>query len=159
MKLKLKPFTEKHALEVCEWNYKNEYSIYNHPTYSRALKEKWAITFEEKRKKEFFSVIDSYNKFLGYVRLQNKSNYTLIGIALKPEICGQGFGVKVLELLKIKCKLLYPKSDIILEVRDFNLRAIKCYKKAGFIEIDSYSKNTTIGFGNFIKMKLLTNTP
>lgn len=159
MELKLKPFTEKHAIEVCEWNYKNEYSIYNYPNYSKALKEKWAITLEEKRKKEFFSVVGDSNKFLGYVRLQNKNNYTLIGIALNPEICGQGLGVRVLELLKIKCKSLYPKNDIILEVRDFNLRAIKCYKKAGFIEIDRYSKNTPIGFGSFIKMTFLINTP
>lgn len=72
MKLKLVELTESYAKEICDWNYDAEYSIYNYPAWNKIVNEKWGITIEEKRKKEFFAVVDDYNNLCGYIRLQDK---------------------------------------------------------------------------------------
>lgn len=153
MELKLVEFSELYAKEVFDWKYDDEYSVYNYPEWNKALNEKWAITIEDKRKKEFFAVVDDYYNLCGYMRLQNKSEYILIGIGLKPSLCGQGLGSNLMELLIQKCRKLYPNKKIVLEVRSFNERAIKCYKRVGFKIKKTYKKDTPIGYGQFIRME------
>ncbi|MDU4891420.1 MAG: N-acetyltransferase [Clostridium sp.] len=152
MKLKLVEFTEAYAKEICDWKYEDEYSIYNYPQWNKALDEKWAITKEEKRRKEFFAIVDDNNNLCGYIRLQDKDRCVLVGVGLKPSLCGQKLGNIVMEILKQQCEELYPSKKITLEVRSFNERAIKCYKKSGFKITEVYSKTTPIGYGEFIKM-------
>ncbi|MGG7056979.1 GNAT family N-acetyltransferase [Clostridium nigeriense] len=152
MKLKLIKFTELFAKEVCDWKYEDEYSVYNYPEWNKALKDQWASTIEEKRTKEFFAIVDDYNNLCGYIRLQDKESKVLVGVGIKPSLCGQKLGSTVMEILKQKCRELYPSKEIILEVRSFNVRAIKCYEKAGFMVKEVYKKTTPIGTGEFIKM-------
>jgi len=151
--LKLVELSEPYAKEICVWKYAGEYSIYNYPAWDKVSNEKWAITIGEKRKKEFSAVVDDYNNLCGYIRLQNNNEYVLIGIGLKPSLCGQGLGDTLMELLKHQCRELYPSKKINLEVRSFNERAIKCYKKAGFKVKEIYKRNTPLGYGEFIRME------
>lgn len=60
-------------------------------------------------------------------------------------------------MLKQKCKELYPNKEIVLELRSFNKRAIKCYKKEGFKIMGVYTKKTPIGYDEFIKMIMKNN--
>ena len=92
MRLMLEEFTELYAKEICNWKYDGEYSIYNYPSWTKALDNKWAITIEEKRKKEFFAVIDEDYKLCGYIRLQEENECILVGVGLKPSLCGQRLG-------------------------------------------------------------------
>lgn len=154
MNLKLIEFSEQYAKESCDWEYDGEYCIYNNPTWDEVSNGKWAITIEEKRKKEFFAIVNDYNSLCGFIRLQNKNEFVLIGIGLKPSLCGQGLGNILMELLKQQCRELYPGIKIVLEVRSFNERAIKCYKKAGFKTKEVYKKDTSMGYGEFIRMEL-----
>lgn len=153
MKLELVELTESYAKEICDWKYDGEYAIYNYPTWDKVFNAKWAITIEVKRKKEFFAIVDDCNNLCGYIRLQDKNEYVLIGIGLKPSLCGQGLGSTLMELLKQQCQELYPSRKITLEVRSFNGRAIECYKRAGFKMKETYKKDTPIGYGEFIRME------
>ncbi|NMM63704.1 GNAT family N-acetyltransferase [Clostridium sp. P21] len=153
MKLKVTNLTEACAKEICNWKYDDEYSVYNYPEWSRISSEKWAITIEEKRKDEFNAIVDDGNILYGYIRLINKDKYILIGVGLKPCVCGQGLGNDLMEIVKGQCRKLYPGKKIVLEVRAFNKRAIKCYKRAGFSVVDTYKKDTPIGYGEFVKME------
>jgi ribosomal protein S18 acetylase RimI-like enzyme len=102
---------------------------------------------------EFNAIIDDQNILYGYIRLVNKGTYILIGVGLKPCVCGQGLGNDLMEIVKRQCSKLYPGKKIVLEVRSFNERAIKCYKKAGFKVKEIYKKDTPIGYGEFIRME------
>lgn len=63
------------------------------------------------------------------------------------------------ELINIHCKQqtsieiskkLYPNKPLYLEVRTWNIRAVKCYQKAGFrIDGQAYELTTGIGTGTF----------
>jgi len=153
MRLRLEEFTESYAKDVCDWKHDGEYSIYNYPTWNKACNDKWGITVEETRKKEFFAIVDDYNNLCGYIRLASKNEYALIGVGLKPSLCGQGLGNILMEIIKQQCTKLYPNKIIALEVRSFNERAIKCYKRAGFNVVDTYKKDTPIGNGEFVRME------
>ena len=153
MRLKLENFTEAYAKEICNWKYDGEYSIYNYPSWNKVFSDNWAITIDEKRKKEFYALVDEYHNLCAYIRLQDKSEYVLIGVGVKPSLCGQGLGNKLMEMAKQQCNKLYPNKTIVLEVRSFNERAIKCYKKAGFIVKEIYEKDSAIGYSEFIRME------
>ncbi|WAG69539.1 GNAT family N-acetyltransferase [Clostridium sp. CF011] len=153
MNFKLENLTEDYAKQICNWKYEGKYSIYNFPEWDVILRQNWGIAIESKRQNEFGSVINEFGSLCGYIRFINNNDYVLIGVGLKPSLCGQGFGDNFMELLKNECKSRYGNKKIILEVRSFNERAIKCYNKAGFKTVDTYSKDTLIGYGEFVKME------
>lgn len=155
MNLSVNEFTEAHAKEICNWEYEDEYSIYNYPEWEQICNEKWGITIEQRRKSEFYAIVDHCKCLCGYIRLMNKEDYILIGIGLKPCLCGQGLGNTLMKMVKNQCGKLYPHKKIVLEVRSFNERAIKCYKSVGFNIVDSYKKHTPIGDGEFLRMEFI----
>lgn len=155
MNFTLTDFTEIHAKEVCDWKYYYEYYIYNYPEWDKASKEKWGIALEDKRKGEFKAVVDDSSSLCGYIRLLDRKEYVFIGVGLKPSLCGQGLGSILLEKAKQQCKRRYPGKRIALEVRSFNERAIKCYRRTGFDVVDTYRKDTPLGYGEFIRMEFI----
>lgn len=156
MELMLSELTLKDALEICSWKYEGEYSIYNYPKWDIVESQKWAIAVNEKRKSQFLSVVDENSKLCGYIRFIENNDNVVVGLGLNPSFCGQGLGYKLMNLIKKENKKRYNK-DIILEVRDFNKRAIKLYKNSGFEIIDTYEKDTLIGKSKFLKMKFDCN--
>ncbi|URZ17901.1 GNAT family N-acetyltransferase [Clostridium felsineum] len=60
-----------------------------------------------------------------------------------------------MKIVKNQCKKVYPNKLIVLEVRAFNERAVKCYKKAGFKLKETYKKDTPLGQGEFIRMEYM----
>ncbi len=41
MQLKIWEFTKENAMEVCQWRYSDEYSIYDYPSWEEASKGRW----------------------------------------------------------------------------------------------------------------------
>ena len=129
------------AKEISEWRYPSPYDVYNYPNWNIREENKWAVTLPERRKQEF-RIISYGDKVVAYFRLfenQPGGKYFL-GLGLLPTLCGTGKGAVIMEQIlayvgKTKIKQLY------LEVRDFNKRAIRCYQKAGFVEVDRYDKS------------------
>jgi ribosomal protein S18 acetylase RimI-like enzyme len=153
MDLRLEILTEDQARQICSWKYEGIYSVYNFPDWDTLIKQRWGITLREKRKNEFTAVIDKSNNLCGYIRFIENKDFVLVGLGLKPSLCGQGLGNILMEVLKSECKKRYGSKKIALEVRSFNKRAIKCYEKAGFVITDIYQKDTLIGSDEFIKME------
>lgn len=128
------------AKEISEWRYPSPYDVYNYPNWNIMVESKWAITLPEKRKQEFH-VISYADKVVAYFRLFEKQpgGKCFLGLGLLPTLCGTGKGTAVMRQIlayaeKAKIKQLY------LEVRDFNKRAIRCYQKAGFVEVARYDE-------------------
>lgn len=156
MEFNLSEFTEVHAKEVCTWKYDNEYSIYNLPSWEDVCLNKWAFSSDDKRKQEFHALIDESNKLIAYFRVQVQNSHILIGLGLKPELCSQGLGKLLMEMIKTFCATHYPNMKLCLEVRSFNTRAIRCYTSSGFIQTDTYIKKTPFDTSEFIRFEYLT---
>ena len=56
----------------------------------------------------------------------------MMGIGLSPNHVGHGIGQQIIKLSIDKLKQTTPNTKITLEVRSWNVRAIKCYLKSGF---------------------------
>lgn len=153
MNLKTADLTKSSAEQICRWKYEGIYSIYNYPSWEVVVKQKWGISIKVKREKEFVSVVDNFDILCGYIRFIEDKDYITIGLGLRPDFCGRGHGDEFMKIVIAESLRRYGKKKIILEVRKFNKRAIRCYEKAGFKIIDSYTKDTLIGKGNFIKME------
>lgn len=153
MNLKVSSLSEDYARQLSNWQYNDIYSVYNYPSWDKMIENKWAITDKKKRFKQFMAVIDCSNNLCGYGRFVNYNNFILLGLGLKPCLCGKNLGDLLVKLLVDECKKRYGDKDIILEVRSFNIRAIKCYLKNGFKKISFYKKNTLLGEEYFWRMK------
>ncbi|MGL5189693.1 MAG: GNAT family N-acetyltransferase [Cetobacterium sp.] len=151
----IKKMSESEAREVVSWKYEGRYSVYNYPTWKELCELKWGIVIKEKREKEFYTVFDKEKVLYAYIRFQKKDEYYLIGLGLKPEVCGKGEGDILMELIKNIAALLNENIKLLkLEVRTFNKRAIKCYLKAGFRYESKYFKTTITGVEEFYTMSL-----
>lgn len=153
LSLEIDKLTETQAKQICCWKYEGIYSIYNYPSWDTVVKQKWGISINAKREREFASVVDNFKNLCGYIRFIEDEDHITIGLGLKPDLCGRGLGDKFMKLIISKSRQKFGEKKIILEVREFNKRAINCYKRVGFKIVDSYTKNTLIGKDNFIKME------
>lgn len=48
MQLKIWEFTKENAMEVCQWRYSDEYSIYDYPSWEEASKGRWGWNWDKK---------------------------------------------------------------------------------------------------------------
>ena len=77
----------------------------------------------------------------------------LYGIGVNPDLCNKHYGQRMLSITYEISKKLYPNKPLYLEVRTWNIRAVKCYQKAGFrIDGQAYELTTGIGTGTFYRM-------
>lgn len=149
----IKSISEVEAKEISCWKYLGEYSVYNYPSWEVMCKQKWGITISNIRESEYFGLYNSSNVLIGNFRLHKIEDCILLSLALSPTLCGKGLGNELMSIIKNQSKFEYPNiTKIILEVRSFNRRAIKCYLKNGFKIESVYIKNTLTGRDIFFKM-------
>lgn len=137
MKFNIKNMDKLTAEEIIQWQYKEPYSIYS--------MDGCEDTINEFLNGSYFSVLEN-NKLTGYfcfgqsakvpignkVGAYNDKNYTDIGLGLKPELCGKGYGYIFLKAGLNFAINTFSKNNFRLTVAQFNERAIKVYEKIGF---------------------------
>ena len=122
---------QEYAKQITEWKYRGRYSSYNLPSYAECVQKKYGITREEiKDNYIVYSINDEVVFYFNEKPIDNNKIY--IGVGLKPKYCGKGYGNYFLNDSMRIAKEKYPNSVFFLEVRSWNKRAIKAYKKIGF---------------------------
>lgn len=90
----------------------------------------------------FFVVTEKKNNdpagYLQFVDLDPIDQTTKLGICLAPEIQGKGMGYEVLSIALKYLSDYWAIRKVILEVREDNHRAIRCYEKLGFSPCGKY---------------------
>ena len=147
-------FTEELAKEITTWKYEGDYSIYNLPSWDEIINKQISLCKKEKRE-NFIGYADSKNNLVGFVNLLDEGQSVFFGIGIKPEYCGIGIGKQIISMALDECKRRYPSKPIILEVRSWNKRAIRCYESQGFRVIDSIVQETYLGTGEFFIMEYI----
>ena len=146
---------QKEAEEIAnKWKYDGIYSFYDS---TNDLEDYQILTDPKKRIDPHFSCY-SENKFIGFYCIEIKEEKKVVlGLGLKPEFTGRGFGEIFVNAILDHILLNHETNEFILNVAEFNKRAIKVYKKVGFIEIEKYLQKTNGGEYNFIKMQKTNN--
>ena len=84
--------------------------------------------------------------YIGSVWLEknNADDFAVLGVFIANEnYCGNGIGLIAVQTILKNIKFL-GVNKVVLRVREDNKRAIKCYRKAGFVESRQYVKDNGI---------------
>lgn len=146
------PLNENQAIEVCTWAYDEEFKVYNLFPWHVVKKLSLDLSIDEIREEEFLAILKE-SDLIGYGRLHLFNDKVFIGIGLRPDYCSNGHGESAMAIIIKEAQIRYPNTPIALEVRSFNERAIKCYKKVGFNTKYNYNRITLEGEENFIYME------
>lgn len=130
------PMNMDYAKQISSWTYENEYSIYSF--------NKNDDTLRELLNGNYFACLNKDDELVGYfcfgksaqIPTVESSLYSVdildMGLGLKPSLCGKGCGFSFVNEGMKYAQRKFNYKRIRLTVAEFNTRAIKTYKKAGF---------------------------
>ncbi|ASS67757.1 GNAT family N-acetyltransferase [Paenibacillus sp. D51F] len=140
------PMTERHAEEVCGWRFEPPYDVYNNDPWEVLRKLEIEIGDPKLRQEQYAAVVDPEDgELMGYAQFFPIQGVTRLGLAMRPDLCGDGLGPAFVSLLVQEAKRRKPGDEIDLEVLIWNRRAKRAYEKAGFRLTDTYERGTPEG--------------
>lgn len=138
MEYDIKNMDDEILKEIISWRYEDKYSEYNMDSYDK-LKERGSSITKQENSNNYLCYFKN-GTLVGYTNTTLKKDGNIfIGIGLAPKYCSKGLGREILNNTIKVAKDKYPDKKIVLQVRSWNERAIKCYEKVGFKIIKKYS--------------------
>ncbi|WP_414052963.1 GNAT family N-acetyltransferase [Macrococcus animalis] len=128
----IKPMTADDAKKILTWRYNPPYDFYN---IVNSIAHPAEILDDVIRTNHFYSVFNQ--DLIGLIELHSNENTCTIGLGLRPDYTGKGYGVAFVNQAVQFIQSTYPETTTIeLAVATFNERAIKVYERCGFTELD-----------------------
>lgn len=155
MELFIRKMIEANAIEILNWKYEHPYDFYNNEISIEGLNELMnnhydAVVDQNEQLIGFFCIGQAAQVPKGYDFGVYDEKLIDLGLGIKPELTGQGFGSQFLKFILNHIQEKTIESSVRLTVAKFNTRAINLYKKFSF-EID---KEFYTDRADFITMKL-----
>lgn len=148
------PMSQQQAEEIVAWEYDGEYSFYDMKADLEDLQE---FLNPVERGDSYFAIIEN-RELMGFYCFNRISKKTIdIGLGMKPGVTGKGQGWDFLKAGLNFAKSVYQPEKFTLSVASFNQRAIKVYKRAGFLEKETFIQKTNGSEFEFLKMELVLN--
>ena len=152
MKYRFVPMKAEYAKACDQWRYDPPYDFYDLNADEEDRKEfldpgNWGI--------EQYVVLDMEEELVGFFSFKLEGDAMYIGLGMRPDLTGQGRGnTFVQEGILFGAKLLdLPSPNVVLEVADFNKRAISVYEKLGFTTTKRFTQNTNDGKYSSLRME------
>src|SRR5690349_1265394 len=140
---------EAEAREVADWHYDPPYTFYDWAADGDDL----GLLLDAKRRKgRFFSVLDEEDALAGFFEFQTEGDTVVVGLGLRPELTGRGFGEEFVENGLEFARERFGPKEFRLAVAAFNARAIRVYERAGFSRGRTYDHETNGGVFRFVEM-------
>ncbi|MCM1989017.1 GNAT family N-acetyltransferase [Oceanirhabdus seepicola] len=160
MELNIKQMNYDEAKEISKWIYEESYSIYSMDDSEDCI--------NELLNGHYFSVSDREDNLVGYYcfgaaaqvpvgnqfGVYDSKDFTDIGLGIKPNLCGQGLGLKFLNRGVDFARNKLSAKEFRLTVAAFNQRAIKVYQRIGFKKVNSFERISESGRIEFWVMVL-----
>ncbi|KZE37256.1 hypothetical protein AV656_11855 [Bhargavaea cecembensis] len=143
--MEIRPMSEREAQEITEWAYPPPYDLYNLNGEGADELMGYQAVFEDNRLIGFFCTGAEARVPAGYGAGAYPEGDEIIdiGLGMKPERTGQGKGPEFFKLILDHLRLTRSPLAFRLTVADFNKRAIRLYRKAGFRETGSFRREGT----------------
>lgn len=146
--IKLEQFTKSDFKRLISWIDNEEELIqFAGPVFNFPLTEDQLEKYLENKNTNAFNVIETTsNQIIGHCEvylIETSAKLCRILIGTK-SFRGKGLGLEVVNLLLEKCFTEFKSSLVELNVYDWNIGAIKCYEKAGFVVNPEKSKTITV---------------
>jgi ribosomal-protein-alanine N-acetyltransferase len=146
------PMTQAEAEEVAAWRYPGEYAIYDADSVPDGLAE---LLDPARRGEDYFAARGHDGSLEGFVQVEAVGDGVEIGVGLRPDLTGRGRGLG-LAFTNVAIELARHRGAerITLAVAAFNLRAIRVYERAGFVETGRHSRHFAGRDWEFVDMEL-----
>ena len=144
VKLRIEPATDELFAEVASWRYEPPYDPYDGDP-EPVLDPEW-----------FYEVRDEAGQLVGFYFFGQRPGAIFYGLGLRPDLTGRGLGLEFVNAGIAFVRSRFGPRRIILDVAEFNERAIKVYERAGFRRTGRHLR----GFGKrgeipFVDMELV----
>lgn len=162
MQLFIRNMSENYAVQMLNWKYDAPYDFYNNELNTESIKE----ILEN----SYYVVLDYNDKLVGFFCIGSSAqvpvgsqfdayskNFIDIGIGMKPELTGQGFGFTFFSLILHYIDENFEDVPFRLTVAKFNQRAIHLYEKLGFYKKMEFTIGSTV-FITMINDKKILST-
>ncbi|WP_026021578.1 GNAT family N-acetyltransferase [Paenibacillus senegalensis] len=148
----LRPMSERHAKQICEWKYPPPYDLYNWEHWEAMLAKQYEFADEAVRKEQYCAVVDQENTLCGFAQFFPLVGVTRLGLGMHPDYAGKGNGVPFVRAIVAEALRRTPAHVIDLEVLVWNDRARIVYERCGFQITDQYIRGTPTGEDEFYCM-------
>ena len=120
MNFRVEPATPELFSERAAWRYPPPYDFYNDDG------------VPPKNPGRFFSVCSEDGTVAGFSYFEERGDAILYGLGLRPDLTGQGLGATFVNAGLEFAQARFGRRRIVLDVAEFNKRAIRVYERAGF---------------------------
>jgi RimJ/RimL family protein N-acetyltransferase len=146
--IELEPFTNKDFSRLISWIKSEEELIqFAGPVFNFPLSEDQLEKYLENQNTNAYKIVEqSSQKVIGHCEIYlTETSAKLCRILIgEKSFRGKGLGFEVVTLLVKKCFNEFNYSLVELNVYDWNIGAIKCYKNAGFVVNPQKSKTIEV---------------
>jgi [ribosomal protein S18]-alanine N-acetyltransferase len=159
LRFSLTPITRADARAISRWRYDGPYAVYNgNPASVASLLEPRYL---------YHSVHDDHAELVGYfcygedarvsagkrLGLYEREDELDIGLGMRPDLTGQGFGEEFVHAGLQFAKATYDPRAFRLTVATFNRRAIRVYERAGFEPVETFGDTKRDGEREWLLMR------
>jgi ribosomal-protein-alanine N-acetyltransferase len=149
MKFEFQPMDEDHAHAIASWHYEGLYAFYDMENDAEDLEE---LLDPGSWNDHYYAVTDEKGDLVGFFCFEREKEVVVIGLGLRPDLTGRGWGQAFLEAGLEFAREKYRPATFMLSVATFNRRAINVYRKAGFEDAEIFVNETNGGQYEFLRM-------
>lgn len=149
MKFEFKPMDENCAHIIAGWHYEGIYTFYDMEQDVEDLEE---LLDPRSWVDHYYAVTDKRGDLVGFFCFEREREAVDIGLGLRPDLVGRGWGQAFLEAGLEFAREKYRPTTFTLSVATFNQRAINVYRKVGFADLEIFMNETNGGQYEFLRM-------
>lgn len=151
MMFNFQKLSQSNALIVADqWKYDGIYSFYD---MTADLEDYEEFTDESLRNRNdhYQAIVD--DKLAGFFCVIPEDSVLEIGLGLRPDFCGKGFGKDFVKQILCFIQTKYQYDKLVMNVAVFNQRAIKVYRSCGFQDVKVIKQRSNDGIYEFLVME------
>jgi [ribosomal protein S18]-alanine N-acetyltransferase len=129
VEFRVEPATPKLFLERAAWRYPPPFDFYNDDG------------VPPKNPERFYGVFTEDGAVAGFYYFEERGDVIFYGLGLRPDLTGRGLGAKFVKTGVEFAQARFGRRHIVLDVAEFNERAIRVYERAGFRRTGSHVRS------------------
>jgi len=150
-RVKVRKFTRQDLDKRCKW-LPYEDPLYRHHNiylFTKGMADRWYKTWVNGRARISFAIEDEKGRMMGQISLREidrRKGVARLGISLAQDAVGKGYGT---EALRVFLEYYFGEMGfrrMVLDVAQYNKRAIRCYEKLGFTVTREFLRKNTFNF-------------
>jgi ribosomal-protein-alanine N-acetyltransferase len=129
VKLRIEPATDEVLTERAAWRYPPPYDFYDDDG------------IPPKNPEWFYGVHDEDDGVVGFYFFAPRGDAFFYGLGLRPDLTGRGLGLAFVRAGIAFAAQRFGRTRLVLDVAEFNERAIRVYERAGFRRTGSHVRS------------------